>query len=98
MNRFLEIINLDGIDPGIAVLRVKLQSFLQNDPVNGRVFKEFSRLLVKCYCTKYRLDRTDRLYLKTFIESILEHYLGALSCQPELYFSYTKLNYIKLNS
>ena len=90
MSRFLEIINREGIDPGIAVLRVKLQSFLQNDFFNRRVLEEFSRLLVKCYCTKYRLDRTDRLYLKTFIESILEHYLGVLFCQPEL-----PLNFIK---
>ncbi len=45
MSQFLEIINLEGIYPGTAVLRVRLQSFLQNDSINLRVLKEFSRLL-----------------------------------------------------
>ncbi len=84
MSQSLEIINQEGIDYNIAVLRIKLQSFLQNHPIHRRVFKEFSRLLVKCYRTKYQLDRTDRYYLKMVIESILEHYFGTLFCQPEL--------------
>jgi len=66
------ITNLEGVDPEIAFIRVKLQSSLQYDPDNRRVIREASRLLVKCYSVNYRLDRTDRNYLKTVIENLLE--------------------------
>jgi len=66
------ITNLEGVDPEIAFIRVKLQSSLQSDPGNRRVIREASRLLVKWYSANYWLDPTDRSYLKTVIESILE--------------------------
>jgi len=66
------ITNLEGVDPEIAFIRVKLQSSLQYDPGNRRVIREASRLLVKWYSTNYRLDPTDRNYLKTVVESLLE--------------------------
>jgi len=66
------ITNLEGVDPEIALIRVKLQSSLQNDPGNRRVIREASRLLVKWYSANYRLDPTDRNYLKTVVENLLE--------------------------
>jgi hypothetical protein len=66
------ITNLEGVDPEIAFIRVKLQSSLQNDPGNRRVIREASRLLVKWYSANYRLDPTDRSYLKTVVENLLE--------------------------
>ena len=66
------IANLEGVDPEIAFIRVKLQSSLQSDPGNRRVIREASRLLVKWYSANYWLDPTDRNYLKTVIENILE--------------------------
>jgi len=66
------ITNLEGVDPEIALIRVKLQSSLQHDPANRRVIREASRLLVKWYSANYRLDPTDRNYLKTVVESLLE--------------------------
>ncbi len=66
------ITNLEGVDPEIALLRVRLQSSLQYDPGNRRVFREASRLLVKWYSANYQLDRADRNYLKTVIENMLE--------------------------
>jgi hypothetical protein len=66
------IINLEGVDPEIAFIRVKLQSSLQHDPGNRRVIREASRLFVKWYSANYRLDRTDRNYLKTVVENLLE--------------------------
>jgi hypothetical protein len=66
------ITNLEGVDPEIALIRVKLQSSLQHDPGNRRVIKEASRLLVKWYSANYRLDPTDRNYLKTVVENLLE--------------------------
>jgi hypothetical protein len=66
------ITNLEGVDPEIALIRVKLQSSLQHDPGNRRVIREASRLLVKWYSANYRLDPTDRNYLKTVVENLLE--------------------------
>ena len=66
------ITNLEGVDPEIAFIRVKLQSSLQYDPGNRRVIREASRLLVKWYSANYRLDPTDRNYLKTVVENLLE--------------------------
>jgi hypothetical protein len=66
------ITNLEGVDPEIALIRVKLQSSLQHDPGNRRVIGEASRLLVKWYSANYRLDPADRSYLKTVVESLLE--------------------------
>jgi hypothetical protein len=66
------ITNLEGVDPEIAFIRVKLQSSLQHDPGNLRVIREASRLLVKLYSANYRLDPADRSYLKTVVENLLE--------------------------
>jgi uncharacterized protein YjcR len=66
------ITNLEGVDPEIAFIRVKLQSCLQYEPGNRRVIREASRLLVKWYSANYRLDPTDRNYLKTVVENLLE--------------------------
>ena len=66
------ITNLEGVDPEIALIRVKLQSSLEQDPGNRRVITEASRLLVKWYSEDYGLDTTDRNYLKTVVENLLE--------------------------
>ena len=66
------ITNLEGVDPEIAFIRVKLQSSLQYDPGNRRVIREASRLLAKWYSANYRLAPTDRNYLKTVVENLLE--------------------------
>jgi len=66
------ITNLEGVDPEIAFMRVKLQSSLQYDPGNRRVIREASRLLAEWYSANYGLDPTDRNYLKTVVENLLE--------------------------
>jgi hypothetical protein len=66
------ITNLEGVDPEIAFIRVKLQSSLQYNPGNRRVITEASRLLVKWYSENYGLDPTERSYLKTVVENLLE--------------------------
>jgi hypothetical protein len=66
------ITNVEGVDPEIALIRVKLQSSLQYDPGNRRVVREASRLLVKWYSANYWLDPTERNYLKTVVENLLE--------------------------
>ena len=76
------ITNLEGVDPEIALLRVKLQSSLQHGPANHRLLTEASRLLVKSYSVQYHLDPTDRAYLKTVIDNILEIALARRSAGP----------------
>ena len=66
------ITNLEGVDPEIALIRVRLQSSLQHDPGNRRVIREASRLLVKWYSANYRLDSTAGSYLKTVVQNLLE--------------------------
>jgi hypothetical protein len=66
------ITNLEGVDPEIAFIRVKLQSSLEHDPGNRRVIREASRLLVRWYSANYQLDATDSNYLKRVVENILE--------------------------
>jgi len=66
------ITSLEGVDPEVAFIRVKLQSSLQHDPGNRRVIREASRFLVKWYSENYWLDPTDRNYLKAVVENLLE--------------------------
>ena len=65
------VANLEGVDPEIALIRVKLQSSLEHDPGNRRVIREASRLLVEWYSENYLLGATDRNYLKTVVENVL---------------------------
>jgi hypothetical protein len=66
------ITNLEGVDPEIAFIRVKLQSCLQHDAGNRRVIREASRLIVKWYSAYYGLDAITGGYLKTVVDSLLE--------------------------
>ena len=81
-SRARSITNLEGVDPEVAFVRVKLQSSLQHDPTNRRVLTEASRLLARHYSDRYDLDRTDRVLLKTVIETILENALANSSHTP----------------
>lgn len=68
---FWNIVNLEGIEPEIAALRIKLRSLLQHDPGNHRALVEASKLLSKWFRTKYQLDHTDTRLLKSVITSAL---------------------------
>jgi len=76
------IINVEGLDPRTALLRVKLLSSLQHDPGNRRVLAEASRLLARTYSDICSLDAADRNYLKTIIQLILESASTARSSFP----------------
>ncbi|MBM4432966.1 MAG: hypothetical protein FJ025_03110 [Chloroflexi bacterium] len=64
------ITNFEGVDPAIAVLRLKLQSVLRHDAANRRVLREASKLLAKWYSAQYHLDEADTCYLKKFMRSM----------------------------
>jgi len=78
------VTNVEGVDPEVAFIRVKLQSSLRYDPGNRRVIREASRLLVKWYSANYGLDPTDRNYLKTVVENLLEIASLRQSASPRL--------------
>jgi len=80
---FCSLINLKGIAPEIAVLRLKLRSLLQHDPSNHRVLGEASNLLSKLYGAKYRLTQEDTHQLNTFIKGILEQHPVPVPSQPD---------------
>ncbi len=67
-----DITNLEGVDPEVAFVRVKLQSSLERDPGNRRVIREASRLLAKWYSANYGLDATTGSYLKSVVQDLLE--------------------------
>ena len=76
------IINVEGLDPRVALVRVKLLSSLQHNPDNRRVLTEASRLLAKAYSDIHSLDAADHKYLKTVIELILESIVAQRSPAP----------------
>ena len=80
---FWNIVNLEGIEPEIAVLRIKLRSLLQHDPGNRHALGEASKLLTKWFRTKYQLEHTDTRRLKAFIISLLQNQLVPSSCKPD---------------
>jgi len=71
INEIRNIVSLEGIDPEIAQVRLKLQSFLRNDPGNPRVLAQAARLLARWCCVKYQLDRSERPHLEALIKSVL---------------------------
>jgi hypothetical protein len=66
------ITDQEGVDPELALIRVKLHSSLERDPGNRRVVREASRLLVKWYSENYGLDSIERNYLKAVVDNFLE--------------------------
>lgn len=83
INEFWNITSRENIDPEMALVRLKLQSFLRNDPGNPRVLEQASKLLARWFRSKYCLNRADSSYLNALIESLLEHYLSASTCPPD---------------
>jgi len=72
---FWNNINQEGLDPELAVLRLKIRSLLQNDPGNRRALREAAKVLTKWLCARYRLDSAGGSYLKRFVRGVLEHHL-----------------------
>ena len=72
------ITNLEGVDPEIALIRVKLQSSLQDDPGNRRVIREASRLLVKWYSRVSLRGPTCRAVAISFFKVLFLFDIGIL--------------------
>jgi hypothetical protein len=72
---FWQAVYLEGSDPALAILRIKLASALRRNPSNRRVLREASCLLTKWYRARYRLNRRDEAVFKKFVRRILERIL-----------------------
>jgi hypothetical protein len=68
---FWNLVNL-GVEPELAVLRIKLSSAIGYDPGNNRVLRETSNLLVKWYRSKYNLDRNDDSEFRKFVCNVFK--------------------------
>ena len=66
-------VNLKGIDPAIAVIRVKLHQALQCGPTNPhRLLEDTAKLLTKRHAKKLQMDEFDRRQFRAVILSALE--------------------------
>lgn len=77
IGEFWSIINLERVDPEVALVRLKLKSLLHHDPVNRRVLRTASGLLAKWYRAKYGLGRPDGNRLKAVLRDIFAQLPGA---------------------
>lgn len=82
IGEFWRIVNLEGLDPEIALVRLKLKSVLQRDPGNRRALGRASALLAKWLGAKYSVHPSQRNYLRALIRGILEQFPGALPSHP----------------
>ena len=64
-------VNLKGIDPAIAVIRVKLHQALQYDPANHRFFEDAAKLLTKRHSAELRSE-FDRRQVRARLLGALE--------------------------
>ena len=76
-------VNTEGLEPELALLRLKLFTSLKRDPGNLRVIREASKLLTRWYASKFQLDKTECLAIKKLITGILRGYLGLPSSPAE---------------
>jgi|SRR3990172_4157325 len=74
-------VNLKGIDPAIAVIRVKLHQALQYDPANHRFFEDAAKLLTKRHSAELRSE-FDRRQVRARLLSALEASHSPLPAPP----------------
>lgn len=70
LSEFLDLTSRKGMDSVTAVLRVKIQSALQEKPVNRRVLKQASASLADWLNFKNHLNHNDSVYLKNYIRRL----------------------------
>jgi hypothetical protein len=65
-------INRKGIEPAVAVIRIKLGLALQRDPTNHRLLEDAAKLLTKRGLTDIHMDESARRQFRTAILNTLE--------------------------
>ena len=69
---FWNTVNLEGLKPELAVLRMKLFSAIRRAPANYRILRESSKLLAKWYNSQIHLGRKDNAEFKKAVRNILK--------------------------
>jgi hypothetical protein len=82
INRFCKITNTERVSQDIALLRIKLQCFVNKAPGNRRVLNEAIRLMVRRFTAQYHLSRAERSQMKAVVKTVLEKASGISPVPP----------------
>ena len=69
---FWRAVYIDGSDPSLALLRVKLSSVLSHNPDNSRVIREAVSLLAAWFRDRYHLTGQNEVVFRKVVRRILE--------------------------
>ena len=72
----------EGVDPETAIIRIKLQNFIQQQEVNSDVLEKAARLLVNVCRAKYKLNRTQAAGLRQVVLNLWLRQAGILTNSP----------------
>ena len=72
IRELLKVLEREGIDREVAVMRIKLKHALRLAPGNRRLLVEASRLLAKRYALTYQVDGREKTVLKKAFHRIFE--------------------------
>jgi len=67
-----EALDVEGVSDEIALLRVKIQSLLENDPENIKLLVEATNALARLVRTRYSLEKGQGKGLKEAIANVLK--------------------------
>jgi hypothetical protein len=67
-----EALDIEGVSDEIALLRVKIQSLLENDPENIKLILEATTALARLVKTRYSLEKEQGKGLKEAIANVLK--------------------------
>ena len=72
VRELLQIIDREGIDREVAIIRIKLKAALRIDPGNRRLLREASRLAAKHYALRCDVVGSEKTILKKALHQIFE--------------------------
>jgi len=67
-----EALDVEGVSDEIALLRVKIQSLLENDPENVKLILDATNALARLVKTRYNLEKDQGKGLKEAIGNVLK--------------------------
>ena len=83
ISQLWSLVTKENVPPESAIMRLKLQSMINQGTASTRTLKEVVRLLVKWSAQKYHLNRAGRVYMRDILESTFQDYSGVPLCKPE---------------
>ena len=86
IRELLQILDREGIDREVAVMRIKLKAALRIAPGNRRILLEASRLMAKHYAFTYGIVGREKTELKKVFRIIFERIGADLQNEVKLNF------------